>query len=107
MEVLGYETHDVGLALEAMESGFWIRDMLAECRSGEVLRMSVARANQVRGNGFFWYNTAQEHVITRSTFWNCGERSEEYDQYDSSATRGCDPEDMEVECTSGSTLFAF
>jgi hypothetical protein len=107
MEVIGYETHDVGLALEALESGFWVTEMLAECRSGEELRMPVAKADSVRGDGFFWYDTNQEHIITRATFRNCGVRSDNYNQYDTSETRGCDPSSSITGCHSGSTVFGF
>lgn len=43
----------------------------------------------LKGDGFFWYDTGQEHIITRATFRNCGYRSEQYNQYDTSPTRGC------------------
>jgi len=34
MEVVGYEVHDAGLALEALEYSFWLDDMLVACRTG-------------------------------------------------------------------------
>lgn len=55
MEVLAIETHDVGLALEALESGFWIDRLLSTCRTGEDLAMPrESVASYVRGNGFVW-----------------------------------------------------
>jgi len=104
--VKGYEAHDVALALEALESGFWIDDMLVVCRTGENLIMPSQNANYIKGNGFFWYDTGQEHIITNTTFRNCGYRSEAYNQYDTSPTRGCDGNSLNG-CSTGSTVFGF
>ena len=64
MEIIDYEVHDVGLAIEALTAGFWIDNMLAECRSGEQLKMPYQRATNVRGDGFVWYDTGQEHIVS-------------------------------------------
>jgi hypothetical protein len=106
MEVLGYECHDCGLAAEALVDGFWIDNMVANCRTGEALLLPVQRADWVRANGFFWYDTGQEHIITSSTFRNCGYRSDIYNQYDTSETRGCEANPYNG-CDSGSTVFGF
>jgi len=58
------------------------------------------------GDGFRWYDTGQEHIITDSTFRNCGYRSEEYSEYDSSPDRGCG-DDFDSGCTSSSAVFEF
>lgn len=107
MEVIKYEAHDVGLALEALESGFWIDQMLVVCRTGESWQLpSNSYAYKMKGDGFFWYDTNQEHIITNSTFRNCGYRSDSYNQYDTSPTRGCD-NNPNNGCQSGSTTFGF
>jgi hypothetical protein len=31
-DILGYESHDTGLALESISDGFWVHNMLAVCR---------------------------------------------------------------------------
>ena len=55
MEVIKYEAHDVGLALEALASGFWIDQMLVACRTGESWQLpSNSYANKMKGDGFFW-----------------------------------------------------
>jgi len=107
MEVVHFEIHDCGLAIEALEAGFWMDDMLVECRSGEKLKMPAQNANQIRGNGFFWYDTGQEHLITASTFRNCGIRSGNYAQYDNSPTRGCSSTSKNKGCKNSSTVFGF
>jgi len=105
-EIVGYETHDVGLALEALESGFWISDLLAVCRSGTPLVFpSGSDATDIAGDGFFWYDTNQEHILTHGTFRNCGYRGN-YDQYNSEADRGCG-DDAETGCRTSSTVFGF
>jgi len=109
LEVLGYEAHDMGLSLEALESGFWIDKMLATCRTGESIAVpSGVNVAWMTGNGFFWYDTNQEHIITNSTFRNCGYRSSLYNQYDNSTTRGCgNNTDTSKGCTDQSTVFGF
>ena len=103
MEVLSIETHDVGLSLESLSRGFWVKDLLAVCRTGEPIVMPPGTSiSQVRGNGFVWYDTGQEHIITDSTFRNCGYRSQEYSQYDSSPSRGC-----EGDCHKYSSVWGF
>jgi len=107
MEIIGFEGHDVGLGLEALESGFYVTDMLVECRSGETLALPTgARADYMPGNGFTWYDTGQEHIIIDATFRNCGQR-EAYDDYDTSPTRGCDQNDSASGCHKDSYVFGF
>jgi hypothetical protein len=60
----------------------------------------------MRGDGFFWYDTGQEHIITDSVFRNCGYRSDKFNQYDQSLNRGCDDSDSNG-CTDRSTVFGF
>lgn len=106
MEVINYEAHDVGLSLEALQSGFWIDQMTVTCRTTELLKMPVQRARDIRGNAFVWYDTGQDHIITDSVFKNCGYRSDDYDQYDASPTRGCNDND-ENGCYHQSSVFGF
>jgi hypothetical protein len=106
MEVVGYECHDIGLALEALESGFWIDHMKVTCRTGEPLKLPIQRAHEIRANGFVWYDTGQDHIITDSSFKNCGYRSSAYSQYETSPTRGCDGNSING-CTSSSSVFGF
>lgn len=68
MEVVGYECHDIGLALEALESGFWIDHMKVTCRTGEPLKLPIQRAHEIRANGFVWYDivsmlSAQSSIV--------------------------------------------
>jgi hypothetical protein len=61
MEILGYESHDVGLSLESLESGFWIDNMLAQCRTGEAIAVPAdVKVSYMRGDGFFWYGKANQ-----------------------------------------------
>jgi hypothetical protein len=60
----------------------------------------------MRGDGFFWYDTGQEHIITESVFRNCGYRSDKFNQYDGSSKRGCDDSDTNG-CSDGATVFGF
>uniref|UniRef100_A0A7S4S4Y0 G8 domain-containing protein n=1 Tax=Ditylum brightwellii TaxID=49249 RepID=A0A7S4S4Y0_9STRA len=108
-EIVGYESHDNGLSLEALESGFWIDNMLSQCRTGEkIVLPSGGRAYYMKGDGFFWYDTNQEHIITNSVFRNCGYRDDEYNHYDTSPDRGCGIDtDIDNGCSSGSTVFGF
>jgi hypothetical protein len=109
MEVIGFESHDNSLAIEALSSGLWINHLLAVCRTGKSLGLPEGATNNrpLEGSGFFWYDTGQEHIITQSTFRNCGFRSDNYNQYNSSATRGCDDSDMSKACYSESSMFGF
>ena len=61
---------------------------------------------RVRGDGFVWYDTGQEHIITESVFRNCGYRSNEYNQYDQSSTRGCGDSNSNG-CSDSSSVFGF
>eukprot|EP00591_Stephanopyxis_turris_P000730 CAMPEP_0195512014 /NCGR_PEP_ID=MMETSP0794_2-20130614/4132_1 /TAXON_ID=515487 /ORGANISM="Stephanopyxis turris, Strain CCMP 815" /LENGTH=1294 /DNA_ID=CAMNT_0040639729 /DNA_START=53 /DNA_END=3934 /DNA_ORIENTATION=+ len=108
MELLGYEAHDVGLSVESLESGFWIDDMLVVCRTGADWAMPPgSSATLAKGDGFFWYDTNQEHIITNSTFRNCGYRYSAFgDHYDHSPSRGCG-NSVQNGCRSGSTVFGF
>ena len=88
IEILGFECHDCGLTMEALVQGFWADDVAAVCRTGENLVMP-GKATSVRGDGFRWYDTGQEHIFSNSEFRNCGYRSDEFNQYDTSPDRGC------------------
>jgi hypothetical protein len=61
---------------------------------------------RIGGTGFVWYDTGQEHVITESVFRSCGYRSNDYNQYDTSATRGCGDSGSNA-CAAQSTTFGF
>ena len=110
-DIRGYEAHDVGLAIEALSYGFWIDNMLAVCRTGARLDMPKSGlVTSIPGNGFFWYDTGQSHIITDSTFRNCGYRrsaTNSYDQYESSPTRGCFDGERHDGCNHDSTVFGF
>ena len=80
--------------------------MLVVCRTGESLYLPFQRADWMRGSGFVWYDTGQEHIITDSTFRNCGFRSDEFNQYDTSPTRGCDGNPYNG-CDDDSSTFGF
>ena len=81
--------------------------MTAVCRTGNSLGLpSHAYANRLEGSGFYWYDTGQSHIITNAKFVNCGYRSEKFNQYDTSPTRGCG-DDPENGCTDYSTVFGF
>jgi len=103
-EVSYFEAHDVALGLEALESGFGIDNFLVECRSGEEWVMP-GNMHDVTANGFFWYDTGQEHIITNAKFKNCGARNND-NVYDSSPTRGCDTNSGNG-CNSGSSVWSF
>ena len=82
--------------------------MLAVCRTGEDLGKPPGTLNnRHEGNGFMWYDTNQEHIITDSTFRNCGFRSDQYNQYDSNPARGCDNTDKTYGCDPSSSVFTF
>jgi hypothetical protein len=83
--------------------------MFVRCRTGESLGLAVAgtTARKLEGSGFYWYDTGQHHIITRSTFQNCGFRSGDYTQYDNSPTRGCADDDDDNGCSDESTVFGF
>ena len=107
MEIVGFEAHDVGLAIEALEAGFWIDNMLAVCRTGTALKLPTsAFASSMSGSGFFWYDTGQEHIITNAVFRGCGYRSQQYSQYDNTTDRGCG-DDANTGCSKSSTVFGF
>ena len=134
MEIKGFEAYDQRLAIEALSEGFWIDNMYAACRTGEDLGLpspaSAARLEGktlhcigwelterekthhlvvfVVGSGFYWYDTGQSHIITNAVFKNCGYRSADLAQYDTSPTRGCGTESDRVKgCRGDSTTFGF
>jgi len=109
IEVIGYESYDSRLAIEALSSGFWLDNMYAGCRTGVPLGLPApASATRLEGSGFYWYDTGQSHIITNSVFEHCGFRSPQYDQYDASPDRGCgDEADDAKGCHSRSTVFGF
>jgi G8 domain len=105
-EIVGFESHDNGLAIEGLEPGIWIDNLLAVCRSGTPVALPRdARMNFVNGNGFVWYDTDQEHILTDSTFRRCGYRKG-FDQYDRASDRGCGDE-VDIGCTDSSSAFGF
>lgn len=106
MDVVGYESYDSRLAAESLtDSGFWIDQMLVVCRTGNHLGLpSGGQANRMEGSGFYWYDTAQAHIITNAEFKNCGYRSSDFAQYDSSPLRGCG-DDLSYGCRYDSTVF--
>lgn len=107
MELLGYEAHDVRLAFQAISTtGLWLDNMLAVCRTGENLDLPSRNPQNLAADGITWYDINQKHIVTDSTFRNCGARSDQYDQYDTSPTRGCDSNPLSG-CDTSSTTFGF
>ena len=97
--MIGFEAHDCGLSIEALASGFWIHNMLVTCRTGEPLSLPPnALASYMSASGFGWYDTDQEHIITNSTFRNCGRAVD--------TTGGCDSNTV-TGCHSDSSVFSF
>jgi hypothetical protein len=95
MEVIGFECHDCGLSLESLsDGGFWVHEMLNVCRTKTAIALPAnARATNIPGSGFQWYDTDQKHIITLAELRNCGYRSTQYNQYDKGSSRGCGNED--------------
>jgi hypothetical protein len=89
MEVLGFECHECGMSMEALAADFWVNDMAAVCRTGDNLVLPNQDATKVGADGFKWYDTGQEHIISNAEFRNCGYWSDEFAQYDASVDRGC------------------
>lgn len=107
LEVLGYECHDCGLSMMALSDGFWATNMLSVCRTNDPIALpEKASASRLRADGFRWYDTGQEHIITNATFRNCGYRSDEYNQYEKSRNRGCGDDDS-VGCLATSSVWSF
>lgn len=108
MDVIGFESHDNGLSLEALEAGFYVSNMLAVCRTGEDLGFPTEEAQGYRvlkARGFVWYDTWQEHIITDSTFRSCGYNT---DQNDDFGRGGCDESTPNNNgCDSSSAVFGF
>ncbi len=103
MEIIGFECHDCGLSIQALASGFWIDDVLAQCRTGEPLSLPPdVAATFLAGDGFGWYDTDQEHIITRAVFKNCGYNA----NHGVSDTNGCGS-DPSYGCSSSSSVFSF
>ena len=75
-------------------------------RTGEDLGLPTVPDwwNRMNGHGFFWYDTGQNHLMNDATFRNCGYRSAEYSEYDSSPDRGCGDEDANG-CHEDSVVF--
>ena len=54
-------------------------------RTGETMVFpDSGSATYIHGNGFFWYDTYQNHIMTNTEFRNCGYRSNQFNQYDTS-----------------------
>jgi hypothetical protein len=109
MEIVGFESHDCALSLEALSQGFWINDMLSVCRTKTPIALpGGTQASYIKANGFKWYDTGQEHIITKATFRNCGSRSNpehgEFDEYDQGEDRGCG-DDTDIGCTEYSSVW--
>jgi len=108
MELINYECHDCGLSLESLSTdGFWADNMLGVCRSKVPLVLpGNAKAWHIPGDGFKWYDTNQEHILTNITLRNCGYRSAEFDQYNQDPERGCGDEDS-TGCHEKSSVWSF
>jgi hypothetical protein len=108
LDILGYECHDCGMSMEALSSdGFFAQNVLVQCRSQIPMIMpKTVLANKLRGDGFRWYDTGQEHIISEITFRNCGYRSRAYDQYDKGLTRGCGNE-RDIGCMADASVWIF
>jgi G8 domain len=106
VDVYGYECHDCGLAMKAQSSdGFSARHVLAVCRTYTPLLLPPsAKANELQADGFHWYDTGQEHILTDIIFKNCGYRSSMYSQYNPSPIRGCGDEE-DIGCSEKSSVW--
>jgi hypothetical protein len=102
--VHNFESHDNRLAIEALSSGFWMNNALAVCRTGS--NIAIKDARNLEGNGFVWYDTGVSHILTNTTFRNCGYRSDNFSQYDQSPDRGCG-DDVYAGCRDDSSVFGF
>lgn len=103
MEIVGYECHDCGLSIQALASGFWITNILVQCRTGEPLILPPnVNATDLTGDGFGWYDTDQKHIITRAVFQNCGYNP----NYSEDDTSGCGSDSF-IGCSSRSSVFSF
>jgi len=103
LEVVGFESHDIGLAMEALDAGFWADNIAVVCRSGEKLVLPVQPAfwEDVKANGFVWYDTGQLHIITNSEFRNCG-----YNEFwNASSNEGCGKAPSVASCHTESSVF--
>jgi hypothetical protein len=106
MEILGYECHDCGLSLESLSDGFWINNLLSVCRTQTPIALpDDADASQMRADGFKWYDTNQEHIITEAIFRNCGYRSDEYNDYNKDLARGC-ADEKDMGCSDSSSVWS-
>ena len=90
-----------------------MNNALAVCRTGlDVSLPNYGASNgnklsNLEGTGFVWYDTNQKHIMTNLIFRNCGYRSEQYDQYDKSPTRGCSDDNPLTGCSEKSSVFVF
>jgi hypothetical protein len=108
MEVHGFESHDSRLAVNAISEAFWLNNSLTVCRTGNKLDLPANQsATKLEGTGLVWYDTAQSHILTNLKFRNCGLRSDQYNQYDKSLTRGCSDDNNSSGCSSESAVFSF
>ena len=108
VDVVGFECHDCGLSIMGQTTdGFSVRNLLGVCRTRTPIVMpSTTRAYRMRADGFRWYDTNQEHILSDVTFRNCGYRSNQFAQYDQGVTRGCGNE-SDIGCTSDSSVWSF
>jgi hypothetical protein len=80
-----------------LDSEGWRECDRADCQS---LALLISRSCPTRR-----YDTGQSHIITNAEFRNCGVRSNNFAQYDSSPTRGCPADDDAKGCSDQSTVF--
>jgi hypothetical protein len=102
VELVGYEAHDTRLSLNVLSNdGFWLSNGLVVCRTGE--NLGLPKPSLLDANGIVWYDTGQSHIISNTTFRNCGFRHSNFSQYDASG--GCDGNSVSG-CDSDSSVFS-
>lgn len=108
MELDGFEAHDVGTLMEFFENGFWMNRILLVCRSGEALALPDGfNTGKWSSFGLLLPFYGQKWILSNSIFRNCGFRSDEYDQYDNSPTRGCVNDGSSTGCSDESSVFHY
>ena len=104
----GFESHDSGSLMEVIGRGVWMNRVLHVCRTGEPIPMpDTFRTDRWPGSSIWWQTIGQEYIVSNSIFRKCGLRSNEFDQYDKSPTRGCADDGSSSGCSDESSVFYY